>query len=158
MENETVVETNQDVPADTPKPEKVQKYKIFLNSEGNECGRKPLGPGKPPKNSTKDADGNLICPFVEKVAASPVQNSDYITLDVEGNELHREPRKPGRGRPKKGFERQTDGDHAGHYVKVLPAEVPAVVSQDAPAAVVAVKTDETAVAADGGEIEDNFLT
>lgn len=155
MENETVVETNQDVPADTQKPEKVQKYKIFLDAEGNEIERKPLGPGKPPKNSTKDSDGNLICPFVKKVV-SPVQNSDYITLDAEGNELHREPRKPGRGRPKKGFERQTNGEHAGHYVKVLPAEAPAVASQDAPA-VVAVETDETAVAADGGEPEDNFL-
>lgn len=161
MNDETNVETQEDAPAveapvadapaETQKHEKVQKYKIFLDAEGNEIERKPLGPGKPPKNSTKDADGNLICPFVEKVVVS-TQNSDYVTLDADGNELHREARKPGRGRPKKGFERQTDGEYAGHYVKIM-TETP-VASQKAPE-VVAVEAEEAVVA--GGEVEDNFL-
>ena len=132
---------------------KVQKYKILLDANGDEMERKPLGPGKPPKNSTKDADGNLVCPFVEKVTAT-TRISDYITLDVDGNVLHREQRKPGRGRPKKGFVKQTDGQYAGDYTMTMIAdETPAVASQEAPEVVVAIGEEVIA----GSEVEDNFL-
>ena len=160
MTDEVNVETQEDAPAveapvavEAPKPEKVQRYKILLDANGDEMERKPLGPGKPPKNSTKDADGNLVCPFVEKVTAT-TRISDYITLDVDGNVLHREQRKPGRGRPKKGFVKQTDGQYAGDYTMTMIAdETPAVASQEAPEVVVAIGEEVIA----GSEVEDNFL-
>jgi len=121
---------------------KVQKYKILLDANGDEMERKPLGPGKPPKNSTKDADGNLVCPFVEKVAVTTMI-CDYITLDADGNVIHRERRKPGRGRPKKGFTKQTDGDYVGHYTMTI-VEIPSpTVSQESPE-VVSVGEEELA--------------
>ena len=105
----------------TTKPRKASKsgkYKIFLDANGKEVERKPLGPGKPLKGSTKGPDGNWYCQFVEKVATT-IKNADYITLDTDGNVLHREPRKRGRGRPEKGFKKQIDGEYAGHFVKTI---------------------------------------
>ena len=128
-------ETQTEAPVETqekPKAEKKGTYKIFLDAEGNEIERKPVTRGRPPRDSYKDNDGNLVCPHVEKIVVK--RESDYITLDVEGNVLHREPRKAGRGRPKKGFVKQIAGDYIGDYVKVFVAEEAPPAAEEAPVA------------------------
>ena len=142
-------------------------YKIFLDAEGNEVSRKLMTRGRPPRDSYKDDDGNLVCPYVEKVVTKA--NGDYITMDAEGNVLHREPRKAGRGRPKKGFIKQVEGDYIGDYIKVevaeeapaeTPAEAPAetppaieVASQEAPEVVILEPVEQTPEQVE----EDSFL-
>jgi len=119
MTDETnAVETTEveDETAAPAKAEKPQLFKIYMDSEGNEIERKPLTRGKHPANSTKDEAGNLIVTVLPK--SKPV-DAFYITLHEDGTEISREHRGVTRGRPKKGFEKQTDGDNAGHYVKVV---------------------------------------
>ena len=36
--------------------------RIFINADGKELRREPMKRGRPPRNSYKDSDGNLICP------------------------------------------------------------------------------------------------
>jgi hypothetical protein len=104
--------------------------KIYLDADGNEARREKAGRGRPPKGSHRDADGNLVIPFVseEDAEAAVVVSPEYVVLDHEGNEVTREAK--GRGRPKRGFEKQTEGEHKGHWVSVL--EAPEVTATEAP--------------------------
>jgi hypothetical protein len=118
MENETVETvdtqaTNTDeVTAKTVIPDKVVKYKIYVDGEGNEVKRVPVGRGRPPKAEV-DKDGNFVIrPVVEETKI----DTFYITLNTDGTEKSRKIR--GRGRPNKDFTLKTDGPFAGHYVKI----------------------------------------
>jgi len=113
------------------------KMKIFLNEDGTERERKPLGRGRHPAGSHKDADGNLVCPHVEKAQKPAVY---YITLNAEGDEVKREQK--GRGRQRGNFELQDGGDYDGHWLMVQAEEAEeateaeeAPVAQEAPAVV-----------------------
>ena len=106
-------EATTDAPAEEPK---TPKFKIFLDAEGKEERREPLGRGRPPQGSSRDDDGNLVCPHVERaIVVSP----QYIEVDDEGNETSRTAK--GRGRPKAGYEKQDDGPFNGHWIKVAAA-------------------------------------
>jgi len=109
-----------------PKP-KVVHYKIHLDATGTEMSREVLTKGRPPIGSYKDADGNLVCPFVGKKVRNVVM---YVDLDATGTETGR--REKGRGRPAPGYQKQSDGPLAGHWVKVVAPAV-AVVATEAPA-------------------------
>jgi len=142
--SEAPEETTTEAPAEP-------KFKIFLDAEGKEERREPLGRGRPPQGSHRDDDGNLVCPHVERaIVVSP----QYIEVDDEGKEVSRTAK--GRGRPKAGYEKQDSGPFNGHWIKVAPtpdesdeattsdeaapeaataddsAEAPEVVSTDAP--------------------------
>ena len=149
---ETPVEPTETPVAEAPKVE-APKFKIWVDKDGTEIERKPLGPGKPPRNSHKDDNGNLICEFVEQTAVKV--NGDYVTVDESGTELSRTPRKAGKGRPAKGFKKQHDGPFAGDYLHVATEaelnppveEAPAVETQEAPAVVEAPAVEAPAVEA-----------
>ena len=128
------VETNVEVAvapvevAPVVKPEKVQLYKIFVNPDGTEIERKPLGKGRPPKNSKKDEAGNLVVTVVPTPDGTPEKITPMIiTLDEAGNEISRTEK--GRGRPAKGLIQHTEGQYKGHWVKT---QVAAAVAETAP--------------------------
>lgn len=129
----------------TDKIEKAVTYRIEVDANGVELSRKVATRGRPPKNSAKDKDGNLIVTITDEVAKAKAKadapKSEMITVDAEGNEISRKAK--GRGRPAKGFEKQTDGPFAGHWLKV---ETVAAVVAPAPAVDVTQAVDATQTA------------
>lgn len=99
--------------------------KIFVDENGNELRREPLTRGRPPKGAVKmNEDGD----WYKKgdIVVHPVKDETFrpecITVDAEGNVVHREPK--GRGnRDKKlikdGYVKQTDGEFEGHWLKTV---------------------------------------
>ena len=123
------VETQEAPAVEAPAVEKAEKkvtYRIEQDAKGNEISRKVAGRGRPPRNSHRDADGNLI--VVASAQTEVKVKAESITVDAEGNVIERKAK--GRGRPAEGFEKQTDGPFAGHYLKV---QTPEVVATEAPA-------------------------
>jgi hypothetical protein len=125
--------------APAPKP---QKFVIFQDAQGAEIGRKPMGRGRPPRDSVVDADGNRIVKNATKAAdgsfelpQAPVAKTDifYVTVDANGNEVSRESK--GRGRPRPGYVRHEKGAFAGHWVgaPVVKAPKPAKATKAAKA-------------------------
>jgi len=125
-----------------PKPEKVVHYKIFVDDNDNPVWCEVLGRGRPPRGSTKNEHGDIVCPAIPILASTaPKVDSDYITLDPEGKVVSREKRGITRGRPKTGFAKQVDGEYAGHFVKRLTDEKPEVKPLTQPAPPVVDATD-----------------
>lgn len=114
-----------EAPAVEAPVEKKVTYRIEVDENGKELSRKIAGRGRPPRNSSRDADGNLV--VVISAETEVKVKAESITVDGEGNVLERKPK--GRGRPAEGFEKQTEGEYAGHYLKV---QIPEVVATEAP--------------------------
>lgn len=105
-EDEAQAETNVEAAEEEVAEEKPELFKIWLDEDGNEDRREPLGPGKHPKGSHKDDAGNLICPYREPVGEKTVHYKIY--LDENGNEVDRKVR--GKGRIPKRAYRDDDGN------------------------------------------------
>jgi len=126
----------------------------YVNADGSKDVK---GRGRTRLGYVKGDDGDYhVDPDFDAVAhkagqQKPAENHFYITLDNEGNEIDRT--QVGRGRPKKGFERQEDGN----FLRTLEAETEAETAETADVTDVA-DTDDNSTVADVADVADVELT
>lgn len=128
---------------------------IYVDEEGKELRRETKGKGRPPRGAEKQIEGDeagnwIVKPTVETARFKP----EYVTLDTDGNEVAVELKDDegklvarlakGRGRPKPGFTKQTEGDYAGHWTKV--------VGEDSETDETPAETSDSDVETDSGEV------
>ncbi|MBT6049328.1 hypothetical protein HN803_04580 [candidate division WWE3 bacterium] len=92
---------------------------IYVDADGKETHRKIKGKGRPPKGSVKQDNGDFIVHPVEDIERQVVK---YIDVNEGGDLLSTEDK--GRGRPRPGYTKMTDGAHVGNWVKVISDPVP----------------------------------
>ena len=82
-----------------------KNYLIFVDAKGKEISRKVKKQGRPPKGAVQNDDGNFIVPPAEEKFIPKYVNDDG-SMTAKG-----------RGRPKPGYVKATEGEYAGHWVK-----------------------------------------
>jgi hypothetical protein len=87
---------------------------IYVDANGVETARIVKGRGRPPRGAVKQEDGNFIVHPVDEVERQVVK---YIDVSEGGDVLRSEDK--GRGRPRPNYRKMTEGEHAGHWVKVV---------------------------------------
>ena len=116
-----------------------EKFKIYVDEDGNEVRREPLRRGRRPKGATVDEEGNLIL-TPEVAARKALETVFYIDLDASGKEISRRPK--GRGRPSPGYTKQESGALVGHWVKAVATPTP-VETNEVEATTVVAPVEET---------------
>jgi hypothetical protein len=134
---------------------------IYVDAEGNELSRKVKGKGRPPRGAVKQDNGDfIVSPVADAVRFTP----EYITFgpdgeiavelkDADGNLVSRLAK--GRGRPKPGFTKLTEGEYAGHWTKVFDADGNAV---DETVVATVVEDSEAESEAEAGDEPENEVT
>lgn len=146
-------------------PERV-KQMVYFDAAGTEIFRKNLTRGRRPSGAVEQANGDVHIPncTLDSTTGNPVLPTVkkdrpqifQIELDPDGNVVKKVEK--GRGRPLEGYEKQADGEYAGHWVKRNKVEATVEVTPEVANTETeeAVEAEAVEVNAEANEVEEGW--